>query len=72
VFALNLSSISTTEMARKGIPSGIIRFISGLPLFYLSISAMSLYNCVRTLDVFNVLPHGQTFLAGLRILGEAV
>jgi hypothetical protein len=67
-----LDPISITEMARKGIPSGIIRFFCLAPLFYLSISAMSNYSCVRTLDVFDVLPHGQTFLAGLRILGQAV
>ena len=51
-----------------GLPSAVIRFVSGL----LAFRGVSLYNSVKKLEVFGILPHGHLFLEGLRIAGQAV
>jgi len=55
-----------------GVPSAVIRFICHIPLGILGFDGIFLYNCVRSLDIFRLLPHGQTFHEGLRIVGQAV
>ena len=52
----------------SGIPSAVIRFVSGC----LAYRGVSLYNSVKKLEVFGILPHGRLFLEGLRIAGKAV
>lgn len=56
----------------SGAPSAVIRFVSHIPLSYLAFRGISLYNNVKKLEVFGILPHGHLFLEGLRIAGIAV
>jgi hypothetical protein len=55
-----------------GVPSAVIRFACHIPLGILSFDGLWLYDAVNSLDIFQVLPHGQTFLQGLRIIAIAV
>ena len=59
-------------MGALGIPSIVVRFASHLPVSCLAFSGIRLYNDVKKLEVFRVLPYGPLFLEGLRIAGQAV
>ena len=59
-------------MVMSGVPSAVIRFVSHILLGSLGFRGISLYNSVKKLEVFGILPHGHLFLEGLRIAGQAV
>lgn len=69
------SAEASSKMAHFGFAwffSYVFRFIWLVILSILAVTGILLYNRVRSLDVFGILPYGHTFHEGLRIVGQAV
>ena len=54
------------------LPAYVIRLVSLWPLSLMAVNATANYKDVRVLDVFDAVPDGETFLEGLKIMGQVV
>lgn len=56
-----------------GAVSCIIRFVCHIPTGMMGAQGIAIYNKVKGLgDIYDIIPHGRTFLQGLQIVGFAV
>lgn len=56
-----------------GVVSCVVSFICHIPLGMVGINGVSMYNKVRNLgDIYNVIPHGASFLDGLSYVAYTV